>query len=48
MVKEDGGTVTFKGTKNPAMSTGDALEVGPSPARSPPATAWRPTAAPSR
>ncbi|MGA5343782.1 hypothetical protein ACPCK3_32920 [Streptomyces griseoincarnatus] len=29
MVKADGGTVSFKGTKNPAMSTGDALEVGP-------------------
>lgn len=28
-VKEGGGTVVFKGTKNPAMSTGDALEVGP-------------------
>lgn len=29
MVKADGGTSVFKGTKNPAMSTGDALEVGP-------------------
>ncbi|MFJ9667568.1 hypothetical protein ACIRPP_23640 [Streptomyces sp. NPDC101219] len=29
MVKEGGGTVVFKGTKNPAMATGDALEVGP-------------------
>ncbi|WP_374225538.1 hypothetical protein [Streptomyces sp. Vc74B-19] len=31
MMKADGGTVVFKGTKNPAMSTGDALEVGPLP-----------------
>nr|WP_033275810.1 hypothetical protein [Actinospica acidiphila] len=31
LVKPDGGTVAFKGTKNPAMSTGDALEVGPLP-----------------
>lgn len=29
MVKAGGGTSVFKGTKNPAMSTGDALEVGP-------------------
>ncbi|MEU5461464.1 hypothetical protein ACH41C_00110 [Streptomyces althioticus] len=31
LVNPDGGTVVFKGTKNPAMSTGDALEVGPLP-----------------
>lgn len=29
LVKAGGGTVTFSGTKNPAMATGDALEVGP-------------------
>lgn len=29
MVKAGGGTTVFKGTKNPAMATGDALEVGP-------------------
>lgn len=29
MVKADGGTTVFKGTRNPAMATGDALEVGP-------------------
>ncbi|KES05614.1 hypothetical protein BU52_19010 [Streptomyces toyocaensis] len=29
MVKAGGGTTVLKGTKNPAMATGDALEVGP-------------------
>ncbi|MEW2075518.1 hypothetical protein ACH4FA_13015 [Streptomyces sp. NPDC017966] len=29
LVKAGGGTTVFKGTKNPAMATGDALEVGP-------------------
>lgn len=29
MVKADGGTTVFTGTRNPAMATGDALEVGP-------------------
>ncbi|MFF9205064.1 hypothetical protein ACF1AE_25240 [Streptomyces sp. NPDC014986] len=29
MVKAGGGTTVFKGTRNPAMATGHALEVGP-------------------
>ncbi|MFE9770769.1 hypothetical protein ACFYOV_03615 [Streptomyces sp. NPDC005931] len=29
MVKAGGGTTVFRGTRNPAMATGDALEVGP-------------------
>jgi 2-keto-4-pentenoate hydratase len=29
LVKAGGGTTVFKGTKNPAMAVGDALEVGP-------------------
>ncbi|MFC9951647.1 hypothetical protein ACFVIN_14290 [Streptomyces prasinus] len=29
LVKAGGGTTVLKGTKNPAMATGDALEVGP-------------------
>ncbi|MGW4025564.1 hypothetical protein [Streptomyces sp. NPDC005009] len=29
LVKAGGGTVAFSGTGNPAMATGDALEVGP-------------------